>query len=183
MSEERTVFVIMPFSATRTASQEEWTETFEHIFRPAIESSGFLCRRARVSTGSLITSIIDDLRASRNVLADITDQNPNVFYELAVRHSLSKRTIIVSQRAEDIPSDLSGYWTIVYGRKPGEVSAFHLELNRLIAEIERNPEKSDSPVGEILERDNISLNSVVQKENAKKLTGLYTEITGNIVYL
>ena len=108
MTQENTVFVIMPFSGTRTASEEEWTETFEHIFRPAIESTGFICRRAQVSTGSLITSIIDDLRTSRIVLADITDQNPNVFYELGVRHALSKRTIIISQRAEDIPSDLRG---------------------------------------------------------------------------
>ena len=83
MSQEKTVFVIMPFSATRTATAEQWTETYEHIFRPAIEFSGFLCRKAQVSTGSLITSIIDDLRTARIVLADITDQNPNVFYELA----------------------------------------------------------------------------------------------------
>jgi hypothetical protein len=180
MTQENTVFVIMPFSATRTASAEDWTETFEHIFRPAIESTG-LCRRAQVSTGSLITSIIDDLRTSRIVLADITDQNPNVFYELGVRHALSKRTITVSQRAEDIPSDLRGYWAIVYGRTPREVSSFQKELNRLIAEIKQNPDKSDSPVGDILERDNVTLNTVVQKENAKKLTALHTEITGNLI--
>src|SRR6516225_8953336 len=167
MSQERTVFVIMPFSSTQTAREEDWTETFEYIFKPAIESAGFLCRRAQVTTGSLIRSIIDDLRASRNVLADITDQNANVFYELGVRHALSKRTIIVSQRYEDIPSDLRGQWAIVYGREPKQVSIFRQKLKDLIADIQQNPDKSDSPVGEALERDNISLNSVVQKENAK----------------
>ena len=183
MSQERTVFVIMPFSATRTATAEQWTETFEHIFRPAIEFAGFICRRAQVSTGSLITSIIEDLRTARILLADITDQNPNVFYELGVRHALSKRTIIVSQRYEDVPSDLRGYWTIIYGRGPGDVSRFRTEFKSLIDSIEDNPEKSDNPVSDVLDKYNLNLSNVVNKENVKKLTALNTEISGNIVAL
>ncbi|AQH03713.1 hypothetical protein A9R05_32425 (plasmid) [Burkholderia sp. KK1] len=170
MAPEKHVFVVMPFSPTKTSSGEQWTETYEHIFQPAVVSAGYTCSRAEVSTGSLISSIIDDLRTSRIVVADITDQNPNVFYELGVRHALSKRTIIVSQRAEDIPSDLRGYWAIVYGRAPSEVAKFRNELARIISSIEKNPEKTDSPVGEVLERDNASVVAVVQRENAKKLT-------------
>ncbi len=177
------IFVIMPFSSTTSLNEEEWTETYEHVFKPAVLATGYACSRAEVSTGNLIGSIVEDLRTARIVLADITDQNANVFYELGVRHALSKRTIIVSQKSEDIPSDLRGYWTFVYGRKPKEVKDFADNLARIIARIEANPEKADSPVGEILERDNVSVLAVVQRENAKKLTALFTEISGNIAVL
>jgi len=141
----KNVFVVMPFSSTKTSTGDEWTETYEHVFRPAILATGYACSRAEVSTGSLIGSIVEDLRTARIVLADITDQNANVFYELGVRHALSKRTIIVAQKAEYIPSDLRGYWTIVYGRKPKEVKTFADDLARIIARIEANPEKAGQP--------------------------------------
>lgn len=183
MADQKNVFVIMPFSSTRSATQAEWSETYEHIFKPAIEACHYTCSRAQPGTGSLISSIIDDLRTARIVLADITDQNPNVFYELGVRHALSKRTIIVSQRGTDMPADLRGYWAVVYGRSPGEVSSFRQDVARVIREIEGDPERSDSPVSDTLERDNISVLSVIQKENTKKLTALHTELTGNIAAL
>ena len=100
------IFVIMPFSTTLTCKKEDWDDIYLNIFVPAVEGCNYSCERAKTQTGSLINSIIKKLRTARIVLADITDQNPNVFYELGVRHSLSKRTIIVSQKSVDIPFGL-----------------------------------------------------------------------------
>ena len=36
------------------------------------------------------------------VLADLTDWNPNVFYELGVRHAMTNRTILVTQNLEEV---------------------------------------------------------------------------------
>src|ERR1700754_1453802 len=115
MDGENDVFVVMPFSSTSTCGEAEWTEIYENVFRPAIEECGYSCERAKPMTGSLAKSIVEKLRHSRIVLADITDRNANVFYELGVRHSLSKRTIIVAQGDAHTPSDLLGYWHISYG--------------------------------------------------------------------
>ena len=60
--------------------------------------------------GNLAESIVERLRNSRIVLADVTDRNPNVFYELGVRHSLRSGTIIVAQNGQHVPSDLQGLW-------------------------------------------------------------------------
>jgi len=43
--------------------------------------------------------------------------------------------------------------------------------------------RPDSPVGEILDRDNANVLASIQRENAKKLTALFTELTGNIAIL
>ena len=183
MAQPRDVFVIMPFSATSGCTEAEWTEVFEQVFRPAIEACGYSCERAAPKTGSLIASIVERLKTARIVLADITDRNPNVFYELGVRHSLSKRTIIVCRTASDIPSDLRGYWSLEYGIRPAQVAKFRSDIGRIISEIERQPEKSDSPVSDYLERENLSVSAYAHAENVKKLGALYTELSGNLLFL
>src|SRR6185503_906521 len=141
MEENRDAFVIMPFSSTAACSAKQWTEIYENLFKPAVEECGYSCERAKSKTGSLIKSIIEKLRTSRIVLADITDRNPNVFYELGVRHSLSKRTIILAQGVQHVPSDLRGYWFIDYETTLGGVNPFKQEISRLLNEISEAPDK------------------------------------------
>jgi hypothetical protein len=173
-------FVIMPFSGTATCTEAEWTEIFENVFKPALSSCGYTCERAKPSVGNLITSIVNRLRTARIVLADLTDRNPNVFYELGVRHSLRKGTIVVSQRSEDVPSDLRGYWFLKYGIRPAQVTEFQSEIRRIVKIVESAMEQSDNPVADYLDKENLVLSSYLQRENIKKLSALYTEITGNI---
>jgi hypothetical protein len=170
----------MPFSATKSHSKEEWDDIFRSVFASAIEESDYSCKRSEIHTGSLIRSIIDKLRNSKIVLADLTDQNPNVFYELGVRHSLSKRTIMVAQKMDDVPSDLRSHWTLIYGTKPGEVIQFKREIKRLILEIEKNPEYCDNPVSDYLESEHIGISNFVAKENTRKLGALSTELSANL---
>ena len=179
MNVGKSVFVIMPFSSTKNHTEDEWTEIYEDVFKHAIKDCGYTCERAMPETGSLIRSIVEKLKGAHIVLADITDWNPNVFYELGVRHTLSKRTIIVSQDTDAIPSDLRGYWSLRYGTRPSEVTKFKREIRRIVSEIEKHPDQSDNPVSDYLEREQLSISSHVQRENIKKLGALYTELTGN----
>ena len=175
----KTVFVAMPFSSTATCTEAEWLEIYENVFVPAVEGAGYQCQRAAPSVGSLIVSIVEKLRFANIVLADVTDRNPNVFYELGVRHALSKRTIITAQSTDHIPSDLRGYWHLVYGTSPGKVSAFRKDLARIISEIEAAPEKSDNPVSDFLDREQLGVSRQLNSENVKSLSALHTEFTGN----
>jgi hypothetical protein len=177
----RDVFVIMPFSGTKSRTEDQWTVIFEELFRPAVEECGLSCSRATISTGSLIKSIIERLHSAYVVLADLTDANPNVFYELGVRHSLSKRTVLVAQGAQHIPSDLRGYWSLSYGTELGQVSQFKSDLKRIITKIEQEPDRSDSPVSDYLDREFVTLSRQVQRENIRRLGALYTELTGNAI--
>jgi len=61
-------------------------------------------------------AFIDAVRTSDFIVADMTEKNPNVYYELGIAHGLRKPTIlIVSYRSNDsIPSDLSGFQYVVY---------------------------------------------------------------------
>src|SRR4051794_21138721 len=107
----RTCFVIMPFSTTPSCTEDQWTDIFQTLFKPAVEGAelGYECRRSTATRGNIVGTIIQELNDSYVVIADLTDRNPNVFYELGVRHALKDRTIILSQDRDHIPFDLLGY--------------------------------------------------------------------------
>jgi hypothetical protein len=174
----RDAFVVVPFSSTATCTEAQWTEIYENVFHPAFDAVGYSCERAKPMVGTLAGSIIDRLRTARIVLADVTDRNPNVFYELGIRHCLRKGTILVAQGAHHIPSDLKGYWFVDYGTSPGAVTRFKAEIARLTAVIESAPEKSDNPVADYLDREKLSIYGHIQRDAIKKLGALGTELTG-----
>ncbi|ABA57606.1 hypothetical protein Noc_1102 [Nitrosococcus oceani ATCC 19707] len=98
---------------------------------------------------------------------------------LALRHSLSKRTILLAQGAKHIPSDIRGYWLLIYGISPKKIATFKSELRRITEQIDSDPEKSDSPVSDYMERENVVLSRDAQRQNLRKLGALFTELTGN----
>jgi hypothetical protein len=48
------------------------------------------------------------------VIADLTDQNPDVFYELAIRHALRKPIIQIIRSGHTIPFDIRAVRTVFY---------------------------------------------------------------------
>jgi len=151
----RTCFVIMPFSSTESCTEGEWDWIFENMFKPAVEGAGleYECRRSVATRGNLVASILQDLDDAYVVLADLTDHNANVFYELGVRHSLRDRSILVAQKSEDIPFDLQAYAYHAYDWKTEEGRAeLAKKLSQLLAEIDTNPKRPDNPVSDFLGR-------------------------------
>jgi len=150
----RICFVIMPFSQTASCTEDEWTKVFETIFKPAIENAGlgYECRRSVATRGNIVGGILRDLNDAHVILADLTDRNANVFYELGVRHALTNRTIIVAQRREHIPFDLQSYASHVYNWKSeAGKHDFASTIKRVLEEIDVNPERPDNPVSDFLQ--------------------------------
>lgn len=150
---KKTCFVIMPFSDSNSCSEEEWTEIYKNVIKPAVEDSGYnyACKRSEALYGNIIEGILDELNRADMVIADLTDKNPNVYYELGVRHALRDTTILLAQRIEDIPFDLKPYATQVYKwkTKPDRLS-FKKKIKSIIKYIEDEPEKMTSPVRKYL---------------------------------
>ena len=135
----------MPFSTTPSCNEGEWTHIFETLLQPAVEGAGldYECKRSAATRGNLVGAIIRDLNDAYVVIADLTDRNANVFYELGVRHSLKNRTILLAQKREDIPFDLQSYASHVYS---WETEAGRDELTQklraLLQEIDTNPDRT-----------------------------------------
>jgi ActR/RegA family two-component response regulator len=151
---QKKCFVIMPFSETKTCTEKEWTEVFELIIKPAVKESGYdyRCERNSHKVGNIIKNIIVNLNSADIVIADLTDRNANVFYELGVRHTLNFPTILITQNIQDVPFDLQGYKCIQYDQTPSGVVEFKKSIKNTIKEIETAKRKINySPVGDFLQ--------------------------------
>ena len=109
----RLAFVLMPFT-------DELTEIYKTLVKPTIEQPKFnlVCKRADdvKSNKSIIQDIWKSICEARLIIADLTNLNPNVMYELGIAHTLGKETILIYQKNKDIrfPFDLSHIRRIEY---------------------------------------------------------------------
>jgi CheY-like chemotaxis protein len=146
---KRQCFVIMPFSKTKSCRSEDYSEIFNNIIKPAVEGAGFNyeCRRSDGLAGNIIEDILDHLNRADLVIADLTDRNPNVFYELGVRHALRRHTILIAQKIAHVPFDLRPYAIQEYRWKTQlEKDELAQRLRHVIQELEVNPARGASPV-------------------------------------
>jgi len=74
---------------------------------------------------------MDDVReaviTARYVIADLTDNNPNVFYELGVCHAIGKNVVLVTQNP-DVPFDVRHIRHIRYDFTPRGMQGFEAAL-------------------------------------------------------
>ena len=106
-----TAFVIMPFGAA-------FDGIYNSFIQKELTAAGFVVARADeiTSSESIISIIIRQIEDSCLVVADLTDSNPNVYYELALAHSLHKPVISLTQDTDDLPFDIKAYRAIGYSR-------------------------------------------------------------------
>lgn len=106
----KTFFVIMPFA-------EHYRQVYEHGIAPAVNSFGYRCVRADdpYAPRNIVKNIIENLFYSDIIIADISDFNPNVFYELGIAHCFGNKTILIcDEKFDKPPFDLSNYHIIFY---------------------------------------------------------------------
>lgn len=100
--------------------------------------------------GSITTDIITRLMNSDYVVADITFPNPNVFYELGLRHACKVGTLLIKDRsAPRVPFDVSHLRHIEYVYSPGGLKALSTTFADFFAHFERDPERPDNQFQEL----------------------------------
>ncbi|HMO81177.1 MAG TPA: hypothetical protein PKA76_15325 [Pirellulaceae bacterium] len=131
LSERDFCFVLMPFTG-------KLTEIYERYIKKPIEShTKIRCQRADdIFRSTLIMrDIWRKIAEARFIIADMTEKNPNVFYELGLAHSLGKAVILVSQNLEDIPFDLQGVRTIIYEDAPSGYDELAKQIVQYVGEL------------------------------------------------
>jgi hypothetical protein len=114
MDAKRTCFVISPIGNDASEQRKRSDLVLKHIYKAALEPLGYTVVRAdEISEpGSITLQVIERILSSDLVIADLTDHNPNVFYELAVRHASEKPVIHVIATGQKIPFDIADMRTI-----------------------------------------------------------------------
>jgi tetratricopeptide (TPR) repeat protein len=121
-----TCYVSIPFGKKSDIQGNiiDFDNIYNIIIKPAVEGAGLLCIRGDdVAAGGLIQkNIISAVISSDVFIADITTGNPNVFYELGIRHTARRSiTILLSQANYPIPSNISYVKILFYQLQPGGI--------------------------------------------------------------
>jgi hypothetical protein len=111
----KSCFVIAPIGQPASDTRKRSDKILKHVVRKAVEDFGYSVTRADEidHSGQITSQVISRIMEDELVVADLTDLNPNVFYELALRHALRKPFIQIAEVGTDIPFDLQNQRTIL----------------------------------------------------------------------
>jgi hypothetical protein len=149
---EKTCFVAMPIGSGENF--QIYKNRYERMIKPAVEfdekgnRTDFRCVRSDFISkpGSITREILEQLYYSDLVIADLSDLNHNVFYELGVRHGLKNKTILLAHKGTELPFDLKDYRVIWYEDRIGGDDVTIPEIRQFIKTILQTPTIIDSPV-------------------------------------
>ncbi len=142
-------FVIAPIGEPESETRKRSDQVLKHIVRPAVEACGYKAERADeidkpgIITSQVIQRVVDDPL----VIADLTERNPNVFYELAIRHAIRKPLVQIIKKGERIPFDVSGTRTIhVNHQDLDSVDVAKSEITSQIKSLEKDSSEMETPI-------------------------------------
>lgn len=103
-------FVIMPFSS-------EFDDVFKLGIKETSKENGVDAFRIdeELFDEGILEKIYSEIEKADFLIADLSNKNPNVFYELGYAHAIGKLCILITKSAENIPFDLKHKRHIVYG--------------------------------------------------------------------
>lgn len=99
------VFVIMKFGSKQLDS------AYEGVIKPIIENYGLKVIRIDEiqDSGKITDQVLKNIAESKYVLADLSGERPNCYYETGFAHALGKRLILTIKRTDTIHFDLAAY--------------------------------------------------------------------------
>lgn len=126
----------------------------QYILKPVLADLGYAePRRSDTMSepGVITTQIIRELLSADLAIIDMTGRNPNVFYELAIRHCIGKPFIQLMSKGEVIPFDVGTQRTIFYDRTDlADVEMCKAELKKQIQATRAPGFEVESPVGKAM---------------------------------
>ena len=197
MAQKEQCFIITPIGDDTDPIRRHIEGVIDAAITPALgEEYDIVVAHKIGEPGSITKQVIDKVYHSKLVIANLTNRNPNVMYELALRHAIGKPVIMIAERGTPLPSDIIMQRTIFYYNDAKGVLELRNELKKAACEIDF--ENKAGPFAEtlgILMQDtdmpkndsgtwaerNQSIEQIVQQLNRleEQLPGRYEQIDKN----
>jgi hypothetical protein len=146
-------FYITPIGEDNSEHRKHSDLFLESIVEPALKPLGLIVKRADHidKPGTITKQVIEYIFKSKVVVADLSYHNPNVFYELALRHAFRLPTVQIIRKADGIPFDLHQTRTIIidttdiYCLVP-KIETYRSEIANQVRQALNDPDAVDNPV-------------------------------------
>jgi hypothetical protein len=150
---ETICFYITPIGEPESEIRKHADLFLNAIVEPAIEELGLTVVRADhiAQPGMITRQVIEHVVNSGLVIADLSFHNPNVFYELSLRHACRKPIVQLIRAADPIPFDLDQFRTIkidtssIYTLVP-QMETYRSEIANQIRRVLADPDNVDNPI-------------------------------------
>jgi hypothetical protein len=152
---EKQCFVITPIGGDGSVERRATDGLITSVLRPVLASLGYETRAAHEIeiSGSISKEIIRRLLNADLAIANLTGLNPNVMYELAVRHAKRKPVVILAQAGTSLPFDIVQERTIFYRDDLLGSEELKGKLAAAVKAIEGGSEEHDNPIYSVVEED------------------------------
>jgi hypothetical protein len=136
------------------------------LVAPALSQSGLKVVRADQieKPGMISKQIIEYIWKSRLAIVDLSFHNPNVFYELAIRHLLGKPTVHIVKKSDGIPFDIGNFRTIELEDLGYEfvarIETHKVSIANYVREALDGSSSSDNPILTFFPELHVSLSSI-----------------------
>jgi hypothetical protein len=121
------VFVLMPF---KTKLETIYSK---HMKKMAQELGLRMLRADEIfSPKPFMEKVWNGICATQLIIADCTEKNPNVFYEIGMAHAVGKKVVLITRSDKDIPSDIKHFDYIHYNYDPEGVETLIEKLREFL---------------------------------------------------
>jgi hypothetical protein len=137
MSSKKKCFVVTPIGSDDDPIRRHIDGIIKAAIRPTLKDNyEVLVAHEMPNIGSITKQIINEIFISDLVIANLTNTNPNVMYELAFRHCVGKPTIQIAEKGTRIPFDIGTERTILYINDSQGVLDLKAEIEKFVSEID-----------------------------------------------
>jgi hypothetical protein len=136
----RSAFVVSPIGSVGTPERERADDVYEFIIAPVAEELGLRAMRADhdPTPGPVTSQIIKELLGATVIIADLSDRNASVYYEVAVAHCFGKPMVMLIDEPDSLAFDAKDERVISIGPAPIRVRramAARKELKRALERV------------------------------------------------
>lgn len=144
---KRKCFIITPIGDEGSETRDKAEGVIESII-PIFEALDFelFVPHRMPKPGSITKQILECILNHDLVVANLTELNPNVMYELAVRHSTAKPVITIAEFGTKLPFDITTERTIFYTNDMRGVPKLQKDLRSSISSINFDNPEFDNPI-------------------------------------
>ncbi|MGE7623588.1 hypothetical protein ACQKMD_11135 [Viridibacillus sp. NPDC096237] len=171
-NDQKKVFIVTPIGGNSTETRRSAEGVIDAVIIPVLIDLGFDVENINVAhrintAGSINKQLITRIIEDDLVIANLTKLNPNVMYELAIRHAIRKPVIQICEEGTVLPFDIIDERTIFYKNDMFGVTELKKGLENYVEEA-LSDECPDNPIYRAIESQMILQSSSSQDVDMNK---------------